>query len=189
MELTGNMARMKRHLLPAILVAAFAVTALLPAQAGAAVPCRNLIYNDWYKDGKIASTYPIGCYRDALHNLRADARIYSSLSTDIRSAMQAALSRRQGATHVPSQVGKGTAAVGQGAVKHAVITLHPGKTRTIEPKSPGALPGPDRVASSQVASTSDGSSIPTPIIVLGALALLLAATGAIGAGIRRRRRR
>ena len=44
--------------------------AAVPATADAKVPCRNKIYNDWYHDGKIASTYPLGCYRDALAHVR-----------------------------------------------------------------------------------------------------------------------
>ena len=65
---------MKRVLLLALLVV-FAV----PATAHATVPCRNKIFNDWYPDGKIASTYPISCYRDALKHMPPDAAVYSSI--------------------------------------------------------------------------------------------------------------
>ena len=65
---------MKRLLLLSLLVV-FAV----PAQAHAAAPCRDRIFNDWYADGKIASTYPHACYVDALHHIPPDADVYSSL--------------------------------------------------------------------------------------------------------------
>src|SRR5690349_5749122 len=69
----GTWARVKRL---ALLVLAFA--AFAPATANASVPCRDRIYNDWYADGKIATTYPLGCYRDALKHVPTDARTYSS---------------------------------------------------------------------------------------------------------------
>src|SRR5581483_9209188 len=64
----GRWRRMVRlSLLAATLGAVLA--ALAPASASSAVPCRDKIYNDWYKDGKIATTYPIACYRDALKHV------------------------------------------------------------------------------------------------------------------------
>ena len=69
------------------------LAALAPASASSAVPCRDKIYNDWYKDGKIATTYSIACYRDALKHVPTDALTYSSLGDDIRSAMQGALAQ------------------------------------------------------------------------------------------------
>src|SRR5262245_37392521 len=108
------MAAMKR-----LALVALAVAFCVPATAKAAVPCRDRIYNDWYKDGKIASTYPIGCYRDALKHVPADARTYSSLADDIRAALQGALARLHGKTNVPAQIGKG----GQGGVLPVTSTL------------------------------------------------------------------
>ena len=80
---------MKRVVL--VILALAAVAPFAPSTAGAAAPCRDRIYNDWYHDGKIATTYSIACYRDALKNVPTDAREYSSLADDIRSAMQGAL--------------------------------------------------------------------------------------------------
>ena len=88
-----------------------AVAAVVPVAANAAVPCRDRIYNDWYGDGKIATTYPLACYRDALQHVHNDARIYSSLIDDIKSAMQGAIERQRGAKAVPSQVGRGLTTV------------------------------------------------------------------------------
>ena len=96
------MGRMKRLVLVVLALAAFA-----PVSANAAVPCRDRVYNDWYADGKIATTYSMGCYRDALKNIPPDARTYSSLADDIRSAMRGAQARRAGHTGVPAQIGKG----------------------------------------------------------------------------------
>jgi len=166
------MAAMKR-----LALAAVAASFFLPATAHAAVPCRDRIYNDWYKDGKIASTYSIACYRDALKHVPADARTYSSLADDIRAAEQAAIARAHGKT-VPEQIGKG----GTGAVSPATATIPsettPGVTDATTPS--GAV-----VVKS---SSSSGGGIPLPILVLGGIAIALVAIGAIGAGVRRFRR-
>ncbi len=71
---------MKRLLLLSLLAA---LVVAVPAQARAAAPCRDRIFNDWYADGKIASTYPHACYVDALRHIPADAEEYSSLREDI----------------------------------------------------------------------------------------------------------
>src|SRR3954453_22759386 len=165
------MVRVKRLLLlTAVLAGLFVVS--LPGTAGAAAPCRNKIFNDWYADGKIASTYPVACYRDALKHIPVDAKIYSSLSDDIRSALRAAIRRSHGFT-VPRQVGHGFSALGAGNVKGAVATI------PSEPHEPntGTVPAPVAVGP----TTADSSSgVPLPIIILGAIAIALAAAGAIG---------
>ena len=166
---------MKRLLLLAVLVVA---ATAIPAQASAAGPCRNDIYDDWYQDGKIASTYPVACYRDAIKHVHGDAQIYSSLIDDIRAAMQAAISRAHGQRNIPDQVGKGVP---------ASETSSSGST-----SSGDATNGPDApvdvstIASPPVADSSDGSGVPVPLLVLGGLALLLAAAGGLGMLARRR---
>jgi hypothetical protein len=165
---------MTRLAVLALLLAAVVAGTARTAQAAA--PCRDRIYNDWYADGKIASNYPIACFRDALKHVPADARIYSSLSTDIQSAMQAALRRAQGKP-APAQIGKGRLSIGVGSVAGTSTTKNGPKPAPLTPTSP---PGTVAVG----ASSGSGSGIPTPIIVLGGLALLLAAAGAAGAGLK-----
>src|SRR5215475_7526716 len=112
------MAPMKRIVL---LVFLAAVVVAIPAQARAADPCRNKVFNDWYGDGKIKSTYPHACYVDALRHIPIDAKVYSSLGDDIRTAMRAASNRAAGES-VPAQVGHGFAALTSGGVKGAQTT-------------------------------------------------------------------
>jgi hypothetical protein len=168
------MAPMKRLLLLAVLAVA-AVTAL-PAQASAAGPCRNDIYDDWYQDGKVASTYPISCYRDAIKHVHGDAQIYSSLIDDIRAAMQAAISRAHG-NSVPDQVGKGLS-------KSELSSGSGSKSSDATNRSDSPV-GSSTIASPAVAE-SGGSGVPVPLLVLGGLALLLAAAGGVGMLARRR---
>ena len=167
---------MKRLLLLAVLAVA-AVTAI-PGQASAAGPCRNDIYDDWYQDGKVASTYPISCYRDAIKHVHGDAQIYSSLIDDIRAAMQAAISRAHGNSNVPNQVGKGIS-------KSELSSGSGPKSSSDATDRPDSSVGVSTIAS-PVADSGSGSGVPVPLLVLGGLALLLAAAGGLGMLARRR---
>jgi hypothetical protein len=173
------MGRMKRLVLVVLALAAFA-----PVSANAAVPSGDRVYNDWYADGKIATTYSMGCYRDALKNIPPDARTYSSLADDIRSAMRGAQARRAGHTGVPAQIGKGVepTAATIPSRRHLTDKTTQQAPRTTKPES-RTLPT-STVASS---ATGDSTGVPVPLIVLGALALLLIAVGAAGAVAKRRR--
>jgi hypothetical protein len=168
---------MKRALIPVLALAAVLLVGLAaPATSGAAVPCRDRIFNDWYHDGKIASSYPTSCYRDAQRHIPADARVYSSLATDINSAMLASL-RRQHGKPAPKEVGHGMTPAGQ-------LVSSPGTGKSTPPERVVAQPG-GATSSAPVADVSSGSSgTPLPILLLGGLALVLAAAGAIGTGAR-----
>jgi hypothetical protein len=167
---------MKRLLILVGLLAGLA----LPGTAGAAAPCRNQIFNDWYHDGRIASTYPIGCYRDALKHIPADARIYSSLSGDIDAAMRAAIRREHGKV-VPKQVGHGFPT----STKQAAGAN--GSPIAVGNSAAPHDPAQDPATAGAIADTT--SSTPLPILVLAGIAIALAAAGAIGGGVRYARRR
>jgi hypothetical protein len=172
----------KRLALIGLLVAAF-----WPTAANAAVPCRNKIYNDWYADGKIATTYPISCYRDAIKHVSNDAKIYSSLVDDIKSAMRAAVERSHH-EKVPAQVGKGQGVNGPGGGGKGGKGGN-GKTPTTSNSSTSSTTTTTAIGPSSGSTGGGGGGIPTPIIILGALAILLAVTGAAGTGVRYYRRR
>jgi hypothetical protein len=160
----------KRLLLLATLLAV-----ALPGPASAATsPCRNKVISDWYRDGKIASTYSLGCYRDALKHIPTDADIYSNLREDVRAAMQAAARRTEGLS-APLQVGHGPKATGAGNVRSALVSINASKKLQQE-----------RTSSGVVATASDA---PLPILLLGGIALALAGAGAIGVGVRHARSR
>ena len=158
----------------------FAVAVFAPSTAGAAAPCRDRIYNDWYSDGKIATTYPISCYRDAIKHVRLDARTYSSLADDIRAAMQGALALKRGDTKVPTQIGNSGPAASHSEHR---------STSSSAPHDPAR--GPEQVDTTlptvAASTTGGGSGVPVPLLVLGGLALLLTAVG--GAGLIAKRRR
>jgi hypothetical protein len=164
-----------------LILAVAALAPFAPSTAGAAVPCRDRIYNDWYHDGKIATTYPIACYRDAIKKVPTDAREYSSLLDDIRSAMQGALARLSGHTKVPAQVGTG------GGAKSPRSELSSTKVFPPTHDPPHVQVNSTLPTSTLAAGTTTGSGVPVPLLVLGGLALVLAAVGAAGVIAKRRR--
>jgi hypothetical protein len=155
-----------------LLLATLLVIALPGTASAAGTPCRNKVIADWYHDGKIASTYPLGCYRDALKHIPNDAKIYSNLGDDVRAAMRAAIRRAHGLS-APLQVGHGPKSTGANNVKSKLVSYT--VTKVHDSSSTG------------VVATASGA--PLPILVLGGLALALVAAGAIGVGVRRARDR
>lgn len=170
----------------ALLIFALAATAaFVPSTAGAAVPCRDRIYNDWYGDGKIATTYPIACYRDALKHLRTDVQVYSSLGDDIRAAMQGAIALNKGNTNVPAQIGN----AGPAAKPHSAVRSKKPNAAPHDP-TPGNETASNTLPTSTVAAevtSGGGGGVPVPLLVLGGLALLLTAVGGVGVIAKRRR--
>jgi hypothetical protein len=185
-----------RRIVKVAVAAAIAALALVgavarPTTAAAATPCWKTLLNDWY-DGRIDNTYPIHCYQDALGHLPADVQTYSSAHDDILRALQNAKARlkRSGKavtpnTPVPPSGGqKPTKGGGKGGKQTTTSTTSSTPTTTSPGRTPpGGLPG---VADK--ANNSGATSVPLPLIVLGALALLLVAAGAGGLLLKRRQR-
>jgi hypothetical protein len=144
--------------------------AVRPAPAQAATPCWKLLLNDWY-DGRIDQTYSVHCYKDALKHLPADVQTYSSAHDDILRALQTAIAKQKQSnkpvgenTPVPPASGGGSGSGSGGS----------GTTTT----TGGGNEGNDGLAGKVAAD--DPSSVPTPLLILGGLALLLVAAGAVG---------
>src|SRR5262249_14882836 len=172
---------LKAALVTALVAAAFVGASVHAPRAQAASPCWKVLLNDWY-DGRIDHTYPVHCYREALKHLPADVQTYSSAHDDIQRALQSAEAkiRAGGGTvsansEVPPPGGSATTTnetSGHGGDEgNTTTTTAGGAGKT----TPGGLSG---VA--QDANPSSASSVPLPLIILGALALLLVAAGAAG---------
>ena len=168
-----------------VAVLALAAAAARPTPATAATPCWKALLNDWY-DGRIDNTYPLHCYSEALTHLPADVQTYSSAHDDILRALQNAKAelRRNGTkvtpnTPVPPAGKPGKQGGGKTTSTGTTTTRPPGR-----PSPGGGLPSvADKV------NHSGPSSVPLPLIVLGALALLLVAAGGIGLLAKRRQGR
>ncbi|HZQ82667.1 MAG TPA: hypothetical protein VFB25_11895 [Gaiellaceae bacterium] len=143
-------------------------------RAAAATPCWKALLTDWY-DGRIDNVYPIHCYTDALKHLPSDVQEYSSAHDDILRALQNAKAelRKEGKkvtanTPVPANNG--------GNSKRRTIT-----PTTTSPTPPGSSsPGKHTNNLVDKLNPDSPSSLPLPLLILGALALLLVAAGAVG---------
>jgi hypothetical protein len=173
---------LKSAVVSALAAAAFVGAGARATAAEAATPCWKLLLNDWY-DGRIDQTYPVHCYREALRHLPSDVQTYSSAHDDILRALQSAIAKQRkehktvgenspvppqggGSGSGGSGSGGGGSGGGNGGGGATTTTNEPGRT------SGGGLAG-------QV-SSSNPSSIPTPLLILGGLALLLVAAGGAG---------
>jgi hypothetical protein len=162
----------------------FAAAVVRPVPAAAATPCWKALLNDWY-DGRIDNTYPIHCYSDALTHLPADVQTYSSAHDDILRALQNAKAdlRKNGTKITPDTLVPP-------ASKPTKTTKTTDSTTTTTPTPPGRKPpGGGLPSAVDKVNHSSPSSVPLPLIVLGALALLLVAAGGIGLLAKRRQSR
>ena len=157
------------------LVLVLAAAAAFTPGAEAKVPCRNLIYNDWDRDGQIASTYPLACYRDALRHIPSGDSVYTSLEDDIRAALQAAVARSHG-LKVATQVGHRFTAANPSPLGVA----HPMMDERTHPLADTTT----TVAAPPVSAASGGDGVPVPLLVLGGIALALVVSGGVGLAVR-----
>jgi hypothetical protein len=194
-----------RNILKAILLAAIALVVAGTAGTAAAVkgkpPCWKTLINDWY-DGRIDGTYPIHCYREALQHLPTDVETYSSARDDIKQALQERITQSHKGGGTGSTGGTGTTG-GTGGAGGAGGTSGGGNgsgtggtggsggtsgggTGTSGGSKNAAGPIGDAINAGKPGSAD---SVPIPLIVLGAVALLLMAAGGAGFVARRMRTR
>ena len=169
------------------LVALAAVVALLAAAAprAHAAPaatsqatntCWLDVVNDWLDhNGNIQGSYPIPCYTQAIQHLNQypDVQNYSNAEDDIHRALLAALHQDRGG--------------GPGA--GSVVPISPGPGDKGTGTGTGAGSGKSKGFVSSLADKigpGNAQSIPLPLLVLGALALLLL-LAALGTWIAKRR--
>lgn len=130
------------------------------ATAKVSSTCWQDIVNDWLdNNGQIKSTYPIPCYRQAIQHLNnyADIKGYSNILDDIRRAQVAALHNPGGGSNNSSGGGNGpTSGGGNGNSSPPPSADRSWVQKVTDKLGPG-----------------DARSIPLPLLVLGALALLL----------------
>jgi hypothetical protein len=184
-----------------LLVLAAAATAVAVAgPASAKTPCWQTLIDDWY-DGRIDSVYPVACYREALAHMPEDVAQYSSLEDDINRALAAVIASGKsgggsgsnggggttdptndpdtsgstgGTTDTTTSTGSTTKSTFHGGPKAdrkgAVVVASGGRDT-------GSGPIPNAINS---LGPDSADSVPVPLIVLGALSLLLLALGSAG---------
>jgi hypothetical protein len=165
-------------LLAALLAAATASFAAPAAQAAPAAlqqttsHCWLDVINDWLNNNQVDGTYAIPCYTQAIQQLsaRPDISGYSSAIDDIHRALLAAI--RQDRNSGPPTGGSSPGSNGS----HGV-TSGPGGSNNGGGGNGGIIGG--------IGGPSSATSVPLPLIVLGALAILLA-LAALGTWLARR---
>jgi Alphavirus glycoprotein J len=166
----------------ALLLAALAACLLcaLPGQASAAKPCwQNLLY-DWADNGHIDKVYPIACYREALHHLPKDIQTYSDAQQAIQRALQQELTTKKPVnTKIPFTT-----------TTTAVTTTPSGQTTTTKKVETIAAPTTTNskkgfIGAINHINPSSPTAFPLPLLILGALAILLVLAGLGGMLYRR----
>jgi hypothetical protein len=149
-----------------VLVAAVLGLAALSVGASAAAAktaCWRQILNEWVDNRQIASTYPLGCYREAIQHVPEDLRVYTDIEEAINSARQQAVRNQNLREPTGAQPGEAD--------------------RRRDPDADLFTQGFDKLG------PNNADSMPLPLLILGGLALLLIAAGAAGLISRRIRGR
>lgn len=154
-----------RKLLVAVAVAA-ALAVPASASASQSATCWKQLLVDSY-DFRIDHTYPAGCYVQAMKHIPRDLADYSDLWDLLNRALATVTRTHHELRTIASVPVPPTAKLPKSAQPHAAKAP---LTRVAARVDPG---GPQ--------------TVPLPLIVLGGLGLLLAAAGAAGALVRRRR--
>jgi hypothetical protein len=170
----------------ALVLLAVAAAALATAPAASAAPtvptvaCWKRLLNDWF-DGRIDNAYPVRCYRQAIANLPDDVKAYADAEADIRRALLAAI--RQSTKQTGTRP---TEATPVKPPKPKPADPAPSEEQEEEAAPPTSGPGQgDTPFDGTLGATRSADSVPLPLIVLAALAMLLLA--AAGAGVVARR--
>lgn len=130
---------------------------------------------DWFDDGRVGKLYPLQCYRQAIANLPPDVLDYSNAKEEIGRALAFAKQGKPdpgGKDPTPPTTPSGTTPSG----------TTPSGTGTTEttPRATGTTETTLTPTVTQTAGTSEPSSVPIPLLVLGGLAVLLLAAGSAG---------
>jgi hypothetical protein len=154
------------------------------AGTASAAPCWKRLLNDWY-DGHIDQVYPIPCYHQAISHLPTDVQVYSSARDDIQRALQRAIAaKKPPGTSIPRTTTTRetlTETTPSGETTTATTTrviTNPTST-TGRKKKKGVANAIDKL------NPGSADSFPLPLLILGALAVLLILAGLGGLAWRR----
>jgi len=152
------------------------------------------VLDDWYDDGRVATTYPIHCYREAIADLPEDVQAYSSAEEDISAAMLAAIAAKERENKKESggtpTTGRNSGGVGGSGGSNSGINSNgpDGIAGTPDDvKDPGTMmeersgadaeqTGPVTQAMDKIGPSS-ADSFPLALVIVGLLGLLLLVAG------------
>jgi hypothetical protein len=160
----------------ALLASSAFLVSLGVSSAAAAKPCWEKVIDDWIDNGRIDASYSPACLRASLDHVPEDIRAYSDFEEKVKQAIQLSLRVQR----IPQSSTGGNPELGREARRSQVERLED------EERTPPRQPdndGPLRDALGY--GTTDSSSIPLPLIILAALALILLSAGAAGVAHRK----
>jgi len=193
----------------ALLMAAALAFGVAPA---AAKSCAQKVIDDWYDNGRVDAVYPIRCYREALKLLPDDVKSYSDAPDEINRALQDAIRQERDQINPPATPpetggvagttsnpddgepapGDTTSTTPDESAGSGGSSGDGGSSPPSSPASPPATPSSGNgdsngLVGDAIKNLGPGSadSIPVPLIIVGALALLLLAAGSAGLVARR----
>ena len=139
------------------------------APVASAGTCWKQLVNDYWADNRVDKVYPISCYREAMEKLPNDVQQYSDAQDDLRRALLAAIrDERDGGGF--SQ-GSESAAGSENDVVPA-------------PLDDGGPKGGFLNEVIDKLGPKNADSVPVPLLVLGAIALLLIGAAGVSYGAR-----
>jgi hypothetical protein len=150
-----------------LVICAVVATVLgIGAPAAAARPCWKDLVDDYWLDNRVDKVYPISCYRDAMNSLPLDVRNYSDVQDDLRRALLAAIRDERDSD-------------GGSEFRSAAGEVPPPRATDDEGGKRGFIPEViDKLG------PKNASSIPVPLLVLAAIALLLVGAAGVSYGAR-----
>jgi hypothetical protein len=182
-----------RNIVLSLLLAALALSlglavGVAPASAKNTPPCWKTLINDWY-DGRIDGIYEIHCYREALNHLPTDVETYSSAREDIKQALQARITQGAHGGGTTTTGGSSGGAAGGGTGGGGSSGGSSGGGSSSGSGNGGSASGGPVGDVFNATKPKSADSVPVPLIVLGAVAFVLMALGAVGFFSRRMRTR
>jgi hypothetical protein len=147
-----------------------------PAANAATKPCWERVIDDWVDNGTFDSAYPPACLQAALKHVPEDIRAYSDFEERLKQARQEAFRAR---------LLQGTSSASDDEPSSSSGPRIKQDEPDVKPAGENDGPIPQALRT----GTNDASSIPLPLIILAALALVLMAAGAAGFAHRKFRAR
>jgi hypothetical protein len=167
-------------LLIALLASMGFLASLGTPSAAAAKPCWERVIDDWIDNGRIDARYSPACLQASLQHVPEDVRAYSDFEEKVKQAIQSSLRLRE-----LEQVGGGSSGETPSETPGATETTGQAQRDQVEriqdEEQAAATPSDDGPIEKTLGyGNEDASSIPLPLMILAAFALLLLAAGASG---------
>jgi hypothetical protein len=167
-------------LLIALLASMGFLASLGTPSAAAAKPCWERVIDDWIDNGRIDARYSPACLQASLQHVPEDVRAYSDFEEMVKQAIQSSLRLRELEGSSGGSSGEAPGAT-PGAEPSATQAQRNQVKRIQNEEQNTAAPSDDGPIEKAFGyGNEDASSIPLPLMILAAFALLLLAAGASG---------